>query len=139
MTTSNTDLVTALQAALAGEHAAVWASGRAAGELSGRERTAALRQLDASRQSREELRQLLVTLGATPGDAAPAYVEPFPVEGKAGGRRLLAHVATGLTAVYADLAAAQPSGGRRAAARAAVDAAERAVEWGADPEAFPGE
>lgn len=136
---ANQDLVAALQAALAGEHAAVWAAGRAAGELTGRQRTAALRQLDAHRADREALRQQLVALGVTPVEAAPAYAEPFPVEGPAGGRRLLAHVGRGLAAAYADLAAASPVAGRRRPARSATDSAVQAVEWGATPEAFPGE
>ena len=137
--TADPDLVAALQAALAGEHAAVWASGRAAGELGSRERTVALRQLDDHRAARDVIRQQLVALGAVPADAAPAYVEPFPVEGRAGGRRLLAHVATALTATDADLAAALPTAGRRAAARAAAASAVQALDWGAEPEAFPGE
>ena len=137
--TADPDLIAALQAALAGEHAGVWASGRAAGELTGRERTAALRGLDAHRVARELLRQQLVSLDATPTEAAPAYVEPFPVDDAAGGRRLLAHVDTALTATYADVAAAQPPAGRRASARAAVASAVQALAWGAEPEAFPGE
>ena len=57
MTGSRTPLrlVDALQAALAGEHAAVWASGRAAGELSGSRRRAPA-ELDAHRGARDALR-----------------------------------------------------------------------------------
>ena len=137
--TADPDLLAALQGALAGEHAAVWAAGRAAGELGGRERTTALHQLDAHREARERLRQQLVSLDATPADAAPAYVEPFPVEGRADGRRLLAHVDTALTATYADVAAAEQPAGRRASARGAVASAVQALAWGAQPESFPGE
>ena len=72
----------ALQAAVAGEHAAVWASGRAAGELGGRRRDAARRELDAHRRARDELRRQVTALGAEPVEAAVAYVEPFPVEGR---------------------------------------------------------
>ncbi len=78
----------ALQAALAGEHAAVWASGRSAGELGGRRRDAARRELDAHRQARDELRRRVTALGAVPVEAAVAYVEPFPCRG--GGRRAAA-------------------------------------------------
>lgn len=128
----------ALQAALAGEHAAVWASGRAAGELRGVDRRTALRQLDAHRTARDRLRRQLVALGATPVEAAPAYLEPFPVQGPDDARRLLAHVDARLAATYADLAAASPRAGRRPAAIASAEAAVRAIGWGGDPEAFPG-
>jgi hypothetical protein len=137
-TLPNDPQVAALQAALAGEHAAVWACGRAAGELSGRQRRAALRELDAHRQAREELRRTIDSLGATPVDAAPAYLEPFPVSGAAAARRLLGHVNTGLSATYADLAAASPRAARRPAAMTSAAAAVRAVDWGAAAQAFPG-
>jgi hypothetical protein len=130
--------VVGLQAALAGEHAAVWAHGRAAGELSGRARTRALVGLDEHRRARDRLRSQLVTLGATPVEAAPAYVEPEPVEDAAGARGLLAHVEQSLVATYADLAAASPPAARQAAAQAAARAGVRALGWGATPEAFPG-
>jgi hypothetical protein len=128
----------ALQAAVAGEHAAVWASGRAAGELPGKPRDAARRELDAHRRARDELRRQVRALGAEPVEAAAAYVEPFPVEGSAGGRRLMAHVNAALAATYADLAAAGRPGARRTAIDRSVAAAVRAIEWGAEPAAFPG-
>jgi hypothetical protein len=128
----------ALQAALAGEHAAVWACGRSAGELSGDDRSDALAELDTHRDARDELRRRVVALGAEPVPAAPAYVEPFPVDGRRGGRRLLAHVSTALAGAYADLAATSPAASRREPASAAAASAVRAVRWGGDPQAFPG-
>ena len=139
MTTSDSPFLTALQAALAGEHAAVWACGRAAGELSGRRRDAARRELDAHRRTRDELRQQVGAIGADPVEAAAAYVEPFAVEGASGGRRLLAHVNSALGATYADLAAATPPAARREAVTRSTAAAVRALDWGAQPEAFPGQ
>jgi hypothetical protein len=138
MTSVETPYLAALQAAVAGEHAAVWACGRAAAELSGSARTAALRDLDAHRIARDDLRRAVVALGAEPVPAAAAYVEPFDVAGRRGGRRLLAHVGTGLAATYADLAAVSPPASRRQASAAASAAAVRALRWGAQPEAFPG-
>ncbi len=129
----------ALQAAVAGEHAAVWASGRAAGELRGKRRDAARRELDEHRTQRDELRRQVRALGAVPVEAAAAYIEPFPVEGAAGGRRLMAHVNSALAATHADLAAAGQPGARRAAVERSSAAAVRAIEWGAQPEAFPGQ
>ncbi len=127
-----------LQAALAGEHAAVWASGRAAGELGGPRRDAARRELDAHRRSRDELRQLVVALGAEPVEAAVAYVEPFPVQGASAGRRLMAHVNAALAATYADVAAASQPAARGDAVAGSSAAAVRAIGWGAQPQAFPG-
>lgn len=137
-TSTDTPYLAALQSALAGEHAAVWACGRAAGELSGARRTAALEELDAHRVARDELRRQVVALGSEPVPAAAAYVEPFEVSGRAGGRRLLAHVDSALVATYADLAAVTPRAGRRGAVAAATEWAVRALSWGADPAAFPG-
>jgi hypothetical protein len=135
---TETSLVAALQAVLAGEHAATWAAGRAAGELAGRGRRAALRAIDEHRAARDEARRTLVTLGATPVEAAPAYVEPVPVTSPAAARRLMAHVEQALAATYADLAAASAPAGRRAAVTASTAAAVRAVAWGAAAQAFPG-
>lgn len=134
-----TTRLAALQAALAGEHAAVWACGRAAGELAGEARTAALGELDKHRAARDRLRRLVEAEGAEPFEAAPAYVEPFPVRGAKAARRLLGHVNQALVATYADLAAAAEPAGRGDAIDAATAAAVRAIEWGAAAEAFPGE
>lgn len=128
----------ALQAALEGEHAAVWACGRAAAELTGADRGRALEELDEHRRARDGLRTQLVALGTQPADAAPAYVEPFEVTGSRTARRLLAHVGTALCASYADLAAASPASQRSAVAKEAAASARRAIAWGGQPEAFPG-
>jgi hypothetical protein len=138
VTDATTPLLDALQAAAAGEHAAVWASGRAAGELGGRGRGEALVELDAHRVARDELRAVIVALGAEPVEAAPAYLEPFPVDSPRTARALMAQVNSALAATYADLAAASEPAARREAARSSVAAAVRAIEWGGDPQAFPG-
>lgn len=131
--------LTALQAALAGEHAAVWACGRAAAELSGPARTAALQELDTHRAARDDLVRTVVSLGAQPVQAAAAYAEPFPVQDARSARRLLAHVDSALAATYADLAAASPVASRREPAIASSTSAVRAIGWGADASAFPGQ
>lgn len=136
---TETPYLAAVQAALAGEHAAVWACGRAAAELAGAQRAAALQELDIHRLARDELRRRVVALGAQPVQAAAAYVEPFAVSGRRGGRRLLALVDSALVATYADLAAVSPRAARRTAAAAATESAVRALSWGADPQAFPGQ
>lgn len=128
----------ALQAALAGEHAAIWGSGRAAAEMGGARQRAALGELDQHRAARDRLRRTVAAHGGTPVEAAPAYLEPFPIEGSSGGRRLMAHINAGLAAAYADLAAASPRAGRRPAALAAAEASVRAIEWGGRAQALPG-
>ncbi len=128
----------ALQAALAGEHAALWACGRAAGRLAGTERSHALTQLDAHRRARDVLRRRIIEAGGEPVEAAPAYVEPTPVTGAATARALLAHVTTAMVAVHADLAAATAGQDRADAVAAAVRSAREAVAWGAAATAFPG-
>lgn len=128
----------ALQAAVAGEHAAVWASGRAAGLLGSPDRRTAQGELDDHRRARDELRARITALGAQPVDAAVAYVEPFPVRGARGARRLMAHVNAALAATYADVAAASERDARRDAATRSSQAAVRAVSWGASAQAFPG-
>ena len=135
---ADTPYLAAVQAALAGEHAAVWASGRAAGEMGGRRRDAARRELDVHRRARDELRRQVLALGAEPVEAAAAYVEPFPVQGASGGRRLMAHINTALAATYADVAAASRPAARGDAVVRSTAAALRALDWGAEPEAFPG-
>jgi hypothetical protein len=138
MTTSDSVFADALQAAVAGEHAAVWASGRAAGEASGARRQQALEELDVHRRARDDLSRQVSALGVRPVDAAAAYVEPFPVDSPRAGRRLMAQVNEALAATYADVAAASPPAARREAVGRSAAAAVRAVEWGAEPEAFPG-
>ncbi len=139
MTSTGAPYLDALQAALAGEHAAVWASGRAAGELAGTRRRTARRELDAHRSARDDLHAQITSLGGDPVQAAPAYVEPFPVDGAADGRRLMAYVNTALAATYADVAAAAQPAARREAVASSTRAGVRAVEWGASADAFPGE
>lgn len=137
--TAHSPFLDALQAGLAGEHAAAWACGRAAGELSGGGRDAARKELDVHRWARDALRRQVRALGAAPVEAAAAYVEPFPVQGASGGRRLMAHVNTALAATYADLAAASEPAARGGAVQQSAAAAVRAVEWGAEAQAFPGQ
>lgn len=132
------DQLLALQATLAGEHAAVWACGRAAAELSGRGQADALAELKAHRRAREDLTARIVARGGTPVEAAPAYVEPTPVTNAATARGLLAGVDSRLGALYTDLAGTLDRGARTGDAQAAVRAAVRAQRWGQAPSAFPG-
>ena len=96
------------------------------------------RELDAHRRARDELRRQVAALGAEPVEAAVAYVEPFPVTGRAGGRRLMAHVNIALGATYADVAAATDPAAPTRGDPGGLRLGRPSREWGAEPEAFPG-
>lgn len=127
-----------MQAALAGEHAAVWAAGLAAGKLTGAAKQQALQAMETHRSARDSLTDQLWAAGERPVPAAANYAEPFPVTGQKSSRRLLAHVSRALVPWYAQLAGATPANQRRWPVRRARECAVAAVMWGADPEAFPG-
>jgi len=134
-----TSTLDAVQAALAGEHACVYACGLAGGLLDGSAQEAAAAGRDAHRRRRDGLGQVVLRLGATPVAALPAYALPFAVKDPASARALLADVENRLAAVYADLVAAGATDGLRAMGAAGLlDAAAAAVAWGAAVTALPG-
>jgi hypothetical protein len=133
-----TDL-TALQAALAGEHATVYAYGVAGAHLRDARRRAALQARDAHLARRDRLTDLVIAAGEQPVAAEPAYALPEPVEDAAGARRLAATVEERLAATYADLVAAADGDLRSLAATALQEAAVRAATWrGHSVGPFPG-
>lgn len=132
-------VIEALQAALAGEHASVWAYGVAGARLPEAAQEQARTQLDAHRASVVRLTALVGQRGATPVAAEVAYALPFPVEDAASARRLAALVERRLAAVYADLVAAADSRQLRTAAATGLRyAAVRAAGWSGRTAAFPG-
>ncbi|MEZ5116326.1 MAG: ferritin-like domain-containing protein [Candidatus Nanopelagicales bacterium] len=128
----------ALEAAVAGEHAAVYAYGLVGGRLPADQQGRARSALDAHRARRDRLRARVVALGGTPPPAAIAYDPPFPVIDAESARALAAYVEDRLVPVYADLAAAVTGDERTEAVLTAREAAVRAVAWGGSPQAFPG-
>lgn len=132
------DHLTAMQEALAGEHAAVWAAGRAAGRLTATAREAALADLADARAARDFLRDLIVQAGGEPVSAAPAYLEPTPADSARRAKDLLAHVCLARVPLYARLAATTAAGSRSYSVDRAGALAARAVYWGAQPQPFPG-
>lgn len=134
-----TEAVTALQNALAAEHAAVYGYGVVGARLPDDQQRADARTAHAAHLARRDAWQRLLTgAGATPGAAAAGYQLPFAVTDAAGAGRLAAHIETRLTAVYADLVAALTGPQRSAAADALRESALRAGRWGAEPVPFPG-
>jgi hypothetical protein len=68
--------VSALKAALAAEHAAVYGYGVAGAHLAGAQQAAAARDWIAHQVARDDLEAMLRSLGAEPVPAAPAYQLP---------------------------------------------------------------
>lgn len=132
-------LTKAAQAALAGEHAAVYGYGVAGAHLADDEREAAREALDAHRARRDALSAQIAALGAAPVAALPAYALPFPVTDAATARQLAGVLEQRLGPLYTDLVAAGSDPDVRAlAALAVVDTAVRATRLTGTTSAFPG-
>lgn len=131
--------IEALQAALAGVHAALWGYGVLGPRLSGEESKRGRRTYTRYRELRDHFVALLKERSADPVAAAPGYALPFPVTDAASARRLAAHLEAGCAAVFADLVAGATSATLRSfAARTLRECALRHLEWGGKPSAFPG-
>ncbi|MFI1155202.1 ferritin-like domain-containing protein [Streptomyces sioyaensis] len=130
--------LTAVQAALAAEHAAVYGYGVVGGRITGDRRKEAQEAYDGHRARRDALRRVVRDLGGTPQAAAAAYELPFPVPDAAAAVRLATELEDRLAAVYADLVRAGGAVRRREAAAALREAAVRAVRWRGSGVAFPG-
>jgi Domain of unknown function (DUF4439) len=129
----------ALQAALAGEHACVYAYGLAGGLVAADEKGRIATGYQAHRQRRDEIDALISRRGSQPTAALPAYATPFPVHDDATARALLAFVEHRLASVYGDVVAKATTSELRArAARALTEAAAAAVDFGQPLTAFPG-
>ena len=135
----NPALAEAAQAALAGEHAAVYGYGVAGAHLADDEREAAREALDAHRARRDALTAQIDTMGTEPVAALAAYVLPFPVTDATTARQLAGVIEQRLGPLYTDLVAAGSDPDVRAlAALAVVDTAVRATRWTGTTSAFPG-
>ncbi|GAA3638008.1 ferritin-like domain-containing protein [Streptomyces sp. S1A] len=130
--------LTALQAALSAEHAAVYGYGVVGGRIAEDRRAQARQAHDAHRARRDALRRAVRRMGGTPEPAAAAYSLPFPVPDGAAAVRLAAELEERVAAVYADLVRAGEDGLRREAAAALREAAVRAARWRGTGVPFPG-
>ena len=129
----------ALQAALAGEHAALYGVGVAGGKLSGARFGAATDSYEQHRSNRDHLSALVVAAGETPVAADPAYDLPQAVTNAATAAALILLIERRVAAVYGDLveAAEQPAV-RSFAIESLLSAASAQIAWGGAPVAFPG-
>jgi uncharacterized protein DUF4439 len=130
----------ALQAALAGEHAAMYGVGVAGGKLSGARFAQATASFEEHRRRRDQLADLLADDGETPVAAEPAYDLPQPVTSTASAVALVLLIERRLSAVYADLVeAAEKEAVRTLAIQALIATSRAQLSWGGTPQAFPGQ
>ncbi|MFJ4716103.1 ferritin-like domain-containing protein [Streptomyces sp. NPDC088785] len=132
------DVLTAVQAALRAEHAAVYGYGVVGGRIRAGRGDEAKAAYDAHRARRDDLRRTVRELGGAPEESAGAYALPFPVPDSAAAARLAADIEERVAGVYSDLVRASSGARRRAAADALREAAVRAVRWRGGSVAFPG-
>jgi hypothetical protein len=131
--------IEALQAALAGEHASLYAIGVAGGRLRGARFTAARSLYAAHRDRRDRLADLITASGEKPAAAEAAYDLPAPVTNATTAISLIRLVEQRLAAVYGDLVeAAETVQVRTLGVQALLAAAREQVRWGGAPVPFPG-
>ncbi|MEV6504085.1 ferritin-like domain-containing protein [Streptomyces prunicolor] len=130
--------LTALQAALAAEHAAVYGYGVVGGRIREGRRTEAKAAYDAHRARRDALVREVRDLGGTPVAASAAYALPFAVPDSAAAVRLAAELEDRVAGIYSDLVRASTEGVRGTATEALREAAVRAVRWRGGSVPFPG-
>jgi hypothetical protein len=131
-------VVQALQAALAGEFAAVYGYGVVGAHAAPAARAQALRALAWHQAQQPVLSTALAAAGGAPVVAEPAYPLPFPVMTATAAARLAAILEQRVAATYADLVAAATDPERTLAADALAACAVRAAEWSGVSDAFPG-
>ena len=131
----------ALQAALAGEHAALYGVGVAGGRLKkGARFRAATTLYEQHRKRRDQLAAFLMDVGETPVAAAAAYDLPQAVTGTATATALVLLIERRLTAVYGDLVeATEQDRVRTFAIQALIACSQTQLGWGGSPAAFPGD
>ncbi|MFH8881111.1 ferritin-like domain-containing protein [Streptomyces californicus] len=130
--------LTAVQSALAAEHAAVYGYGVLGGRLDGKRGSEARAAYDAHRARRDALARAVRDLGGRPVASDAAYGLPFPVADAASAERLAAELEDRIAGAYADLVRACEGARREEAAGALREAAVRSARWRGGNVAFPG-
>lgn len=131
-------VVTALQAALAAEHAAIYGYGVAGAQLTGGRQAAAQRDWNEHQQARDTLVSLLQARGAAPVATATGYDLPFPVRSARAAQALAALLEDRVTTAYLGLVGLTDLSLRAFGARAVQAAALRAAAWRRQTVPFPG-
>ena len=130
--------VSALQAALAAEDAAIFGYGVAGAHLTGSNQTAAERDWTGHNLARDTLAVMISRLGAAPAAAQAFYQLPFRVHDAASAMALAAYLEDGVTRAYLGLVAVSDQRLRHFGALAVQGAAQRAAFWRGSTQAFPG-
>jgi len=119
-----------LQAALRGEHSAIWGYGVVGAAVSPEARQS-VRDVDAAhRAGRDELADMIRLQGADPDPAEASYELPFPVADAAGGLRLAAFLEAGVAQGYAyALSQSDTQLAKTFSLAALIDAALRQTYW----------
>jgi Domain of unknown function (DUF4439) len=131
--------VDALQAALAAEHAAIWAYGLA-GAFVPDKLTSWLNEATIAHQARRDVTErTLIDAGARPAPAEPGYLTPEPVTDAASALRLAITAETDVAAAWRSVVERSPAEPelRGAALDALTQAAVRATRWRATAGAPP--
>lgn len=136
--TTVTGSVSALQAALAAEDAAIFGYGVAGAHLTGSSLAAAEKDWTGHKQARDTLAAMISRLGVTPAAAQAFYQLPFLVHDAASAMALAAYLEDGVTSAYLGLVAVSDQRLRRFGALAMQGAAQRAAFWRGSTQAFPG-
>ena len=131
-------IVSALQAALAAENAAIYGYGVAGAHLTGSSLTQAEQDWTAHNQARDTLTAMYSGQWAVPAAAQPYYQLPFEVHDAASAIRLAAYLEDGVTRAYLGLVAVSDQRLRRFGALAMQQSAGRAAAWRGSTQAFPG-
>jgi hypothetical protein len=132
------DAAAALQAALAAVHAAIYGYGVAGAQLGTAARDLALRDWTKHEVARDQLEAMLITLGAKPVAARPAYQLPFPVHGARAAISLAGYLENRVAAAYLGIVALDDPRLRAWGAAQARACALRATAWLGRTIAFPG-
>jgi S-adenosylhomocysteine hydrolase len=130
--------ISALQGALAAEHAAIYGYGVVGAMLASRLQSQARAYWVAHQEARDTLEAMLVKLGATPTAASPAYQLPFAVTGEASAVRLAVVLEDGVVRAYLGVVAVTDVALRSFGALSMQPPANRAVVWRGSTVAFPG-
>ena len=130
--------VSALQAALAAENAAIFGYGVAGAHLTGSRLAAAEQDWTSHNEARDTLAAMIRRLGAAPVATQAFYQLPFRVHDAASATALAAYLEDGVTRAYLGLVAVSDQRLRRFGALAMQGAAQRAAFWRGSTQAFPG-
>ena len=129
----------ALQATLAGEHAAVYVYGVIGGRVSASAHPdLATKVAQAYTTHRGRRDQLMTMIGDDAVPAEPVYELPFKVTGAARAERLAVRVEQRCAEAYAEVVSRTVGSVRAYAARGLTDCAVRELAWGGDLEPWPG-